>query len=146
MNPTQRDTNTDATAPADAEAAEARLQASRARMRASLETPATGGGTSPTGDMLTHLVKPAAGEFVRRHPVASLAGAALAGALLVRVRPLGGLIGSVATTILVRRLADAASHWIDESSAADAAPARVSASAPTAAPAAAAAAAPDAEP
>ena len=97
-------------------------------------------------ELLEHVVKPAAGELVRRHPIATLAGAALAGAMLVRARPFSGLIGSVATAVLVRRLADAATHWIDTTTAAPGGPARVSSTGPTAAEREAVGPHPDAEP
>lgn len=146
MNQSSREPLDEPGTASDAETAEARLRASRARMRASLASPAATAREPTAGDLLEHVVKPAAGELVRRHPIASLAGAALAGAMLVRARPLSGLIGSVATAVLVRRLADAATHWIDTTTTARAGPARVSSTGPTAAEREAAGPPPDAEP
>jgi hypothetical protein len=48
-------------------------------------------------------------QFARRHPVAVLAGSALAGALLVWARPWRGIIGSVLLTNAIRKMTYVAS-------------------------------------
>lgn len=146
MNPSSREPLDEPWPTSDAESAEARLRTSRARMRERLVSPAAASRDPTANELLEHVVKPAAGELVRRHPIATLAGAALAGAMLVRARPFSGLIGSVATAVLVRRLADAATHWIDTTTAAPGGPARVSSTGPTAAEREAVGPHPDAEP
>ncbi|MCB1889158.1 MAG: hypothetical protein KDH20_16235 [Rhodocyclaceae bacterium] len=109
-------------APRDAEPspAEARLEANRARLRHALapqarraDGPRQADGDDSLGPMevLEHVVAPAASEIVRRYPARSLAGAALAGALLVRLRPWSGLLGSVVTTALIRQVSSASVDW-----------------------------------
>ncbi|MCB1957965.1 MAG: hypothetical protein KDG55_19960 [Rhodocyclaceae bacterium] len=97
--------------------AEARLEASRARLRQAL-APATSRRNPPPPmeelapmDVLEQVVAPAASEIVRRYPGRSLAGAALAGALLVRLRPWSGVLGSVVTAALIRQLGSASMQW-----------------------------------
>ncbi len=100
--------------------AEARLEASRARLRQALapraaretaEAPSGESGELGPLEVLEHVVAPAASEIVRRYPARSLASAALAGALLVRLRPWSGLIGSVVSAALVRQISSASIQW-----------------------------------
>lgn len=60
-------------------------------------------GVSDTLNELAGAALPIARETVRQHPYASLAGAALAGALLVRLKPWRRLAGSVLAGWLTRQ-------------------------------------------
>lgn len=104
----------DAPGGTDVQSAEARLAATRNRLRTSIRPrpSAQRSGAQDAIDLFQQVVQPATREIVRRHPVRSLAGAALAGALLVRARPLGGLLGSVISAVLVRQLAEASTRWL----------------------------------
>lgn len=98
--------------------AEARLQASRERLRRRLNPPPAASGAqdeppaemSPS-EMFDTVVKPATEEIVRRYPVRSLAAAAAVGALAVRMRPWQGLIGSIIATTLIRKGSKVAAAW-----------------------------------
>lgn len=99
--------------------AEARLQASRERLKQRLNphgapqgerAEAAGEDMSP-GEMFETVVKPATEEIVRRYPVRSLAAAAAVGALAVRMRPWQGLIGSIIATSLIRKGSKVAAAW-----------------------------------
>lgn len=101
--------------------AEARLQASRERLRRRLNPPPAAPGAPGAQDeppsemspseMFDTVVKPATEEIVRRYPVRSLAAAAAVGALAVRMRPWQGLIGSIIATTLIRKGSKVAAAW-----------------------------------
>ncbi|HEY9097403.1 MAG TPA: hypothetical protein VIN38_00895 [Thiobacillus sp.] len=60
---------------------------------------------------MTDSAAPAARQWVRQHPYASLSAAALTGALLVRLKPWNALGGSILLGLLVRQaLAASLSH------------------------------------
>jgi len=99
--------------------AERRLRASRARLCERLNPAARRADSvrpEPSGEMDMHevfeqLLKPATAEIVRRYPARSLATAAAAGALLVRLRPWQGLIGSMLVSVLVNKGGKRAAAW-----------------------------------
>lgn len=99
--------------------AELRLRASRARLRERLNPAglsAEPDRSAPAVERDMHevfeqLVKPATAELVRRYPARSLATAAAAGALLVRLRPWQGFIGSMLVSVLVNRGGKRVAAW-----------------------------------
>jgi ElaB/YqjD/DUF883 family membrane-anchored ribosome-binding protein len=86
-------------APADAES---RLETSRAILRQRLAQEKEKNAFGPLGDAV-RVAAPLARKLVREHPYASLAGAALAGALLIRGKPWRALGGSVLAGVLARQ-------------------------------------------
>jgi hypothetical protein len=82
--------------------AEARLEINRAKLRQRLSRPEA----RPRGSVLDEMggiAAPLARQWVRQHPYASLGGAALAGALLVRWKPWRGLTGSLLAGLIMRK-------------------------------------------
>lgn len=82
--------------------AEARLEINRAILRQRLYRPEAKSSDSMLGEM-GGIAAPLARQWVRQHPYASLGGAALAGALLVRWKPWRGLTGSLLAGLIMRK-------------------------------------------
>jgi ElaB/YqjD/DUF883 family membrane-anchored ribosome-binding protein len=101
-------------------AAELRLRASRARLRQRLnpteaapdaEAQSAAEGAMDAHEMFDQVVKPATAEIVRRYPARSLATAAAVGALLVRLRPWQGIVGSILISTLLNKGGKLAAAW-----------------------------------
>lgn len=118
--------NTQAPQPERDDPANERLRASRERLRQALaphdaqaRTSESGAADDPmeTTEWMHSVAKPAAEALVRRYPARSLAAAAATGALLVRLRPWQGLIGSILVSALVRKGGTALAAWATEQAA-----------------------------
>ncbi|MDZ7594473.1 MAG: hypothetical protein U0932_07470 [Thiobacillus sp.] len=94
----ERGTEADAPAPADAET---RLQLNREILRQRLVREKND-GLGPIEEV-AHMAAPLARQFVRKHPYASLSGAALAGIWLIRRKPWRALGGSLLASLLARQ-------------------------------------------
>ena len=90
-------------APRNWSAAEIRLQRNRDRLRQHFDQPAESRSAFSTVSDLAQLAAPVAREFVRQHPAATLSGAALAGAWLVRMKPWQFLGSSMIAGLLARQ-------------------------------------------
>lgn len=104
---------------------EMRLEANRARIRRMtmrLQKNPRDERMGPLGELtaLAHALEPAASAMVRRYPVRSLAGGAAVAALLVRLKPWRGLLGSVLGAALIRQASAASLQWMtDQASSID---------------------------
>lgn len=95
-----RESGSVAGVPASADA-KARLQMNREILRQRLVREKND-GLGPIEE-IAHMVAPLARQFVRKHPYASLSGAALAGVWLIRRKPWRALGGSLLAGLLARQ-------------------------------------------
>jgi hypothetical protein len=91
---------------------ERRVEASRRVLREQLH-PADSSADKPAGGgwsgLISNTLMPEINQFAERHPVALLAGSALAGALLVWARPWRGAIGTLLLSNAVSKISYIAS-------------------------------------